>query len=66
MNDREKLKHLLHHWMEHNLEHAEIYREWAGKVSSAGDEELSQILASLCDETRKLNRLFEEALKKTK
>jgi hypothetical protein len=52
--------------MEHNLEHAETYLEWARKVSSSGDEELSQILTRLCDETKKLNRLFEEALKKAK
>lgn len=64
MNDGEKLKHLLHHWLEHNLEHAGVYRDWAGRVSAAGNEELSHILASLCDETKKLNRLIEEALKK--
>lgn len=50
--------------MEHNLEHAEVYREWAGKASSSGDEELSEILGRLFDETRKLNQLFEEALKR--
>jgi hypothetical protein len=64
VNDREKLRHLLHHWMEHNLEHADVYREWAAKASSSGDEDLSKILGSLCEETKKLNRLFEEALKK--
>ncbi len=64
MNDRDKLKHLLEHWMEHNLEHAEVYKEWAAKASSSGDKDLSEILESLYDETRKLNRLFEEALKK--
>jgi hypothetical protein len=64
MSEREKLRHLLHHWMEHNLEHAEVYREWAGKASSLGDEELSQVLGRVYDETKKLNQLFEEALKR--
>lgn len=64
MNDRERLKHLLHHWLEHNLEHAETYREWAAKTASSGNEELSKVLETLCDETKKLNRLVEEALKK--
>ena len=64
MNDREKLKHLLQHWMEHNLEHAEVYREWAARASTSGEEDLSKILESLYTETRKLNRLFEEALKR--
>jgi len=64
VNDREKLRHLLQHWMEHNLEHAEVYREWASKASSSGDEGLSKILESLYTETKKLNGLFEEALKR--
>ncbi len=64
MNDIEKLKKLLHHWMEHNDEHARVYREWAEKTSTLGKKEVSEILDRLYHETRKLNGLFEEALKK--
>ncbi len=64
MDDLEKLKKLLHHWMEHNDEHAGVYREWAEKTSSLGRNEVSEILDRLYAETKKLNRLFEEALKK--
>ncbi|VAX32819.1 hypothetical protein MNBD_NITROSPIRAE02-449 [hydrothermal vent metagenome] len=64
MNDLEKLKKLLHHWMEHNDEHARVYREWSEKTSSLGKEEVSEILERLYLETKKLNGLFEEALKK--
>jgi hypothetical protein len=63
MNELEKLKHLLHHWKEHNDEHAETYRQWAEKASALGNEELSKILAALCNEAKKLNGLFEEAMK---
>ncbi len=63
MSERDKLRHLLHHWMEHNQEHAEVYGEWAEKVSASGDRELSTILSRLRHETEKLNTLFEEALK---
>lgn len=63
MNELEKLKKLLCHWMEHNDEHAETYRQWAEKASSIGNEELSKILGSLYHETKKLNGLFEEAIK---
>ena len=63
MNEHEKLKHLLHHWMEHNQEHAEVYREWAEKLSSSGNMELSKILSKLHQETQKLNELFEAAIK---
>ncbi|HYA32145.1 MAG TPA: hypothetical protein VED67_05235, partial [Thermodesulfovibrionales bacterium] len=64
VNDSEKLKHLLNHWMVHNLDHAEIYREWAAKTASSGNDDLSKVLEKLCDETKKLNILIEEALKK--
>jgi hypothetical protein len=63
VNDREKLKSLLHHWREHNHEHAAVYHEWAIKVSSHGDEELSKILLTLSRETRKLDEIIEKALK---
>ncbi|MDI6775730.1 MAG: hypothetical protein QMD03_00570 [Syntrophales bacterium] len=63
MNELEKLKVLLHHWKEHNNEHADGYRGWAEKASSLGNEELSKTLLRLYEETRKLNELFEEALR---
>lgn len=64
MDELEKLKRLLHHWMHHNDEHAEIYRDWAEKAASLGNEELSKVLGSLYHETKKLNSLFEEAMRK--
>lgn len=63
MNELEKLKRLLHHWQHHNDEHAEVYKQWADKVISLGNKELSKILTDLYNETKKLNRLFEDALK---
>lgn len=65
MNELEKLKKLLQHWLEHNDEHAEVYREWAGKISFAGKKELSEVLDRLHSETKKLNVLFKDAIKKT-
>ena len=62
MNDREKLKSLLHHWMEHNHEHAEVYSEWARKASALGNEELSGILIQLAKETETLDKLFQKAI----
>lgn len=63
MNDLAKLKRLLHHWMEHNDEHAETYKEWAERAASFGNKELSDNLLKLYIETKKLNELFHEALK---
>ena len=62
MNDREKLKSLLHHWMEHNHEHAEVYSEWARKASALGNEELSGILMQLAQETETLDKLLQKAI----
>ncbi len=64
MNELDKLKHLLHHWKEHNDEHAETYRTWAEKAATLDNEELSKILDKLYHETKKMNGLFEEATRK--
>lgn len=61
MNELDKLKHLLHHWKEHNDEHAETYRQWAEKAAASGNEELSAVLSNITDETRKISSLFQEA-----
>jgi len=63
MDELEKLKKLLYYWMEHNDRDAQIYRDWAEKTASLGNKELSKILIGLSDETKKLDRLFEEAVK---
>lgn len=63
MDELKKLKKLLNYWMEHNDEHAEVYRNWAEKASSLGKEELSEILDELYHKTKKLNTLFKKAKK---
>lgn len=62
MDEIERLKKLLHHWQEHNDEHAEVYREWAEKTANLGNHELSGILLRLYNEAKKMNGLFEEAI----
>lgn len=61
MEQLKKLKRLLNYWKEHNNEHAQIYMDWAEKVSSIGNEELSRTLVRLYMEQKRLNRRFEEA-----
>ncbi len=63
MTDLEKLKHLLEHWKEHNEAHVKTYNEWALKAVSLGEEELSNILKQIAEESKKLNGLFIKALK---
>lgn len=64
MDDLSKLKKLLYHWMEHNEEHAETYREWSEKALALGNADLSDTLKNLYSESKKLNGLFEDAIKK--
>lgn len=63
MKEIEKLRKLLEHRMEHNTEHAETYRDWSEKALSEGNKELSEVLDKLYQDTKKLNRLFEEAVR---
>ncbi len=65
MNEKEKLKKLLVHWLEHNNEHAATYRVWAQKMAEEGDGELSRLLMKLGDEVSMLNAILEEAITKT-
>lgn len=37
MEDKGKLKVVIEHWIEHNREHAEEFREWAGKAKGFGE-----------------------------
>jgi hypothetical protein len=41
---REKLRILLTHWVEHNLEHAEEFQRWAGEADKAGETEAASHL----------------------
>jgi hypothetical protein len=63
MNELEKLKHLLHHWKEHNDEHAETYRQWAEKASLMGNKDLAGALECLYRKTKELDTCFDKALK---
>jgi hypothetical protein len=38
MRDRDKLRVMLAFWMEHNLEHAEEFREWAQRAEAFGEK----------------------------
>ncbi len=38
MNEIEKLRVLLPHWIEHNEEHAAEFRQWAERAGEAGTE----------------------------
>jgi hypothetical protein len=52
---------MLSYWEEHNNEHVKIYMEWAAKISSLGNKELSRTLVKLYKEQERINRRIEKA-----
>ncbi len=62
MDDIEKLKRLLHHWIEHNQEHSRTYREWAERVMELNPE-ASLLLEDIVRETGRIDELFKKLMK---
>jgi hypothetical protein len=46
MNDIEKLRVLLPHWLEHNASHADDYRLWIERARAAGADHVAERLAA--------------------
>lgn len=63
MTELEKLSHLLEHWREHNEAHIKTYSEWVSKAESLGENNLANILREVVDESKKLDGLFNKAVK---
>ncbi len=59
MDDIEKLRLLIPHWIEHNLEHAEEFRRWADQAGSAAAD-----IKAAAEALLQANRSLEAALKK--
>jgi len=61
--DLTKLRILLPHWIEHNGEHAERFREWAEKAREMGLEEVAQRIEEAVERMAACNAALTEALK---
>ncbi|MFZ2097772.1 MAG: hypothetical protein WAV05_14165 [Anaerolineales bacterium] len=59
MNETEKFRVLIPHWIEHNQEHAEEYRRWAVHANEA-----SQDILAATESLMLVNQVLAEALKK--
>jgi len=59
MNEREKLRVLVPHWIEHNEEHADEFRKWSHKSG-----ELSGEFLAAADSISQANSYLESALAK--
>lgn len=64
MNETEKLRILLPHWLEHNEEHAAEFREWAEQLRQSGHEDAAQSIMIAADRLEGANISLSEALEK--
>jgi len=59
----EKLVKLLEHWIKHNDDHAENYKDWALKTKDKDMRDISLLLEEAVDMTVLISDKFKEALK---
>lgn len=62
----EKLVKILEHWLKHNIDHAETYKDWADKAREKGLNEAASLIENAADITAGLNEKFESAIDSVK
>lgn len=62
MEERERLKVVLEHWIRHNESHFEEYRRWAEVAARIGLEGVRERIDEAIGHIEEANRLFREAL----
>ena len=66
MTDKDKLAHLLHHWIEHNEAHAEEYRKWANTAEKEGIQEVGRHIMEAIKGVDEANAALHKAMKVVK
>lgn len=51
----EKMAKLLDHWLKHNADHAENYRQWAAKAAENHMKDVGKLLEEIADMTMEMN-----------
>ena len=62
-DERAKLRTMLDYWMEHNREHSQEFREWAGKAKGFGEAEAAKEILQAAQEMDKASRSLSQALR---
>ena len=58
----EKMIKLFDHWIKHNEDHAQTYRDWAQKAKEKSKNEAAQLLEEAAEMTVLINKKFESAV----
>ena len=59
----EKLEKLLNHWIKHNEDHAQTYRDWAQKAKEKNKGKAALMLEDAAEMTLSISQKFESAIK---
>lgn len=62
LSSRQKLVKRLEHWIAHNDEHAETYREWAKTATEMGMSPVSELLEEAAQATAAINHTLQDAI----
>ncbi|OQX06108.1 MAG: hypothetical protein BWK76_26650 [Desulfobulbaceae bacterium A2] len=62
MNDIEKIRTLLPHWIDHTKSHGEEFAHWAGHIRTAGQQESATALAQAAAALREVEEHLRRAL----
>ena len=63
-DEREKLRTLLHYWIEHNQEHSSEFKEWADKARVWGDDEIAEEILQAAQGMDRTSELLSQSLKR--
>ena len=63
MSDKDKLTKLLEHWVGHNDDHANNYRQWAEKATAMGLSSAAGLISEAADLTDAISEKFRQAKK---
>ena len=66
MNFAEKLIRRIEHWIAHNHDHVNNYRDWARRAGESEFHEAAALLEATAEKTDAVSRKLEEALKAVK
>ncbi|MGD2029967.1 MAG: hypothetical protein PVG86_08540 [Desulfobacterales bacterium] len=59
----EKMIKLLEHWVKHNDDHAETYRDWAKKAKENHMDKAGSLILDAAEMTLEISKKFEEAVR---
>ena len=62
MQDVEKFRVLLEHWIEHNVAHVAEFEKWARRARDAHLEEVSQDISAAADSLREITGRLRDAM----